>query len=142
MVKRSPSGLPAIDYIPPLAGMSVLIVEDEIIIGMMLANEITLAGGTAIGPMNTVASALKEIESGVVNAVILDAKLVDGSGADLAASLEKRRIPYVVVSGYDRENLPQGLRRAPFMAKPISMPLLVEAIGRLAAASRQASVTD
>jgi len=134
--------LPAIDHKPPLAGLSVLIVEDEIIIGMMLANEITLAGGTAIGPVNTVATAVKEIESRLVDAVILDAKLIDGSGAELAASLEKRRIPYVVVSGYDKESLPQGLRGAPFMAKPMSMPLLVEAIGRLAAASQQAPAAD
>jgi two-component SAPR family response regulator len=112
----------------PLDGISVLIVEDEIIIGMMLCNEIGRAGGTSIGPVTSVAGALKEIESQIVDAVILDAKLVDGSGADLAACLEERRIPYVVISGYEEANLPRGLRGAPFVAKPISMPLLMEVI--------------
>jgi DNA-binding NtrC family response regulator len=111
-----------------LGGISVLIVEDEIIIGMMLSNEIARAGGTSIGPVTSVAGALKEIESRTVDAVILDAKLVDGSGADLVGCLEERRIPYVVVSGYDKANLPIGLKGAPFVAKPIVMPLLMEAI--------------
>jgi DNA-binding NtrC family response regulator len=129
----------------PLDGMSVLIVDDEIIIGMMLFNEIARAGGTSIGPVTSVANALMEIESRTVDVVILDAKLVDGWGADLAVHLDERRIPYVVVSGYDNANLPKELRKAPFIGKPISLPLLMEAIESLRAlepdarSSKQAS---
>jgi DNA-binding NtrC family response regulator len=111
-----------------LGGMSVLVVEDEVIIGMMLCKEIARAGGTSIGPVTSVADALKEIEFRIVDAVILDAKLVDGSGADLAGCLEERRIPYVVISGYDEADLPMRLRGAPYVAKPISLPLLMDAI--------------
>ena len=118
---------------PWLGGKSVLIVEDEFLIGLMLIKEITRVGGTSLGPVTSVAGALKEIESRPVDAVILDAKLVDGSAADLAACLDARGIPYVVVSGYDKENLPNGLRRAPFVAKPILVPVLIEAIEGLAA---------
>jgi CheY-like chemotaxis protein len=118
---------------PWLGGKSVLIVEDEFLIGLMLIKEITRAGGTSLGPATSVADALKEIESRAVDAVILDAKLVDGSAADLAACLDARGIPYVVVSGYDRENLPNGLRQAPFIGKPILVPVLIEAIEGLAA---------
>jgi DNA-binding NtrC family response regulator len=116
----------------PLDGVSVLIVEDEIIIGMMLVNEIERAGGISIGPVTSVAEALKELASRIVDVVILDAKLVDGSGAGLAACLDDRRIPYVVVSGYDKANLPKALEKAPFVAKPISLPFLMEAIESLA----------
>jgi CheY-like chemotaxis protein len=112
----------------PLIGKSVLIVEDEFIIGLMFMQEIARAGGTSIGPATSVADALKEIESRVVHAVILDAKLADGTSAELADYLEERRIPYVVVSGYDRADLPRRLRSAPFVAKPISVPQLMEAI--------------
>jgi DNA-binding NtrC family response regulator len=115
-----------------LDGLSVLIVEDEIIIGMMLCDEIARAGGVSIGPVTSVVGAVKEIQSRSVDAVILDAKLVDGSGAALAGCLEERRIPYVVTSGYEAANLPRELRTAPFVAKPVSVPLLVEAITRLA----------
>ena len=111
-----------------LAGRSILVVEDEVIIGMMLCNEIARAGGTAIGPVNSVADAVKEIEGRTVDVVILDAKLVDGWGAELTARLKERQIPYVVVSGYETASLPSGLRGVPFVAKPISMPLLMEAL--------------
>jgi DNA-binding NtrC family response regulator len=114
--------------IPWLSGKSILIVEDEFLIGLMLIKEIADAGGTSIGPATSVAEALKEIESRIIDLVILDAKLVDGSGAELAVCLEERRIPYVVVSGYDKVNLPDELRRAPFISKPISVPVLLEAI--------------
>ncbi|MEL4383111.1 hypothetical protein, partial [Shewanella algae] len=66
----------------PLRGTSVLIVEDEVIIGLMLFNEIAGAGGKPMGPVTSVADAVKEIESQGVDVVILDAKLVDGWGAD------------------------------------------------------------
>jgi DNA-binding NtrC family response regulator len=122
---------------PWLSGKSVLIVEDEFLIGLMLIKEISSAGGTSIGPVTAVADALKEIESRVIDLVILDAKLVDGSGADLAVCLDDRRIPYVVVSGYDKVNLPDELRRAPFIAKPISVPVLLEAIEGLNAGFMQ-----
>jgi DNA-binding NarL/FixJ family response regulator len=116
-----------------LSGKSVLIVEDEFLIGLMLIKEIAGAGGASIGPATSVAEAFKQIECRAVDAVILDAKLVDGSAADLAACLDARGIPYVVVSGYDRESLPNGLRRAPFVAKPILVPVLIETIEGLAA---------
>jgi DNA-binding NtrC family response regulator len=121
----------------PLDGLSIMIVEDEVIIGMMLASEIARAGGTPVGPVNSVASALKEIESRPIDLVMLDAKLVDGSGAELAACLDGRAIPYVVVSGYDKANLPNALRQAPFVAKPISLPVLVEAIEGLTTRSER-----
>jgi DNA-binding NtrC family response regulator len=121
----------------PLAGKSILVVEDEIIIGMMLVKEIAAVGGAAIGPVTSVADALKEIESRIVDVVILDAKLIDGSGAELAACLEERRIAYLVVSGYERANLPPALSKAPFIAKPIALPLLIEAIENLASAPGQ-----
>jgi CheY-like chemotaxis protein len=112
----------------PLHGLSILVVEDEIITGLMLCHEVAGAGGISIGPVNSVADALKEIESQILDLVILDAKLVDGSGADLVARLTRGGIPYVVVSGYEEANLPRELRGAPFVAKPISIPVLMEAI--------------
>jgi CheY-like chemotaxis protein len=115
----------------PVHGKSVLVVEDEVIIGMMLCQELGRAGAVAFGPLTSVADALKALEAKAVDLVILDAKLAGGSGADLVASLKARRIPYVVVSGYEKTGLPQELKGAPFVAKPVSMPLLLEAIGTM-----------
>jgi CheY-like chemotaxis protein len=118
----------------PASGKSILIVEDEFIIGMMLCQELERAGAIPTGPLTSVADAVKEIEARIVDLVILDAKLAGGSGAELVACLRDRRIPYVVVSGYEKANLPAGLRGVPFVSKPVSMPLLMEAIEALTAA--------
>lgn len=120
-----------------LDGLSILVVEDEILIGMMFRDAIERAGGTSIGPINSIQSALKIIESQGVDAVILDAKLVDGSAECLAAALGAHRIPYVVASGYEQVNLPAPLKHAPFVAKPVSLPLLVEAVEDLTRVSRR-----
>ncbi len=115
----------------PVRGKSILVVEDEVIIGMMLCQELGRAGAVAYGPITSVADAVKAIAGKAIDLVILDAKLAGGSGADLVASLKERRIPYVVVSGYEKTGLPPGLRGVPFVAKPVSMPLLLEAIGTM-----------
>jgi DNA-binding NtrC family response regulator len=119
------------DMTRPLDGISVLIIEDEFLIGMMLVSEIERAGATSVGPVTSVADALKKIESGVADVAIVDSKLADGSAADLADALEHQGMPYVVVSGYEEANLPKGLKDAPFVQKPISLPLLIETIQRI-----------
>ena len=122
----------------PVRGKSVLVVEDEFIIGMMLCQELERAGAVAIGPLASVADAVKKIEAKTVDLVILDAKLAGGSGGDLVACLKDRGIPYVVVSGYEKAGLPRELKGAPFVAKPVSMPLLLEAINVVTAAPASA----
>jgi len=119
----------------PVLGKSILVVEDEFIIGMMLCQELERAGAVPIGPLSSVADAVKKIEAKTVDLVILDAKLAGGSGGDLVACLKDRGIPYVVVSGYEKAGLPRELKGAPFVAKPVSMTLLLEAINVVTTAS-------
>jgi len=119
------------DMTRPLDGISVLIIEDEFIIGMMLLSEIERAGAISVGPVTSVADALEKIKSGIADIAIVDSKLADGSAADLADALEHRGMRYVVVSGYEEANLPKGLKGAPFVPKPISVPLLIETIHRV-----------
>jgi CheY-like chemotaxis protein len=125
-----------------LGGLSVLIVEDEVIVGMMLAMEVERAGGRPIGPVSSLTGALQKLASLEVDAVILDAKLIDGSGADLSDTLDRRGIPFVVSSGYEKANLPESLKRAPFVAKPISAPLLIDALRAFAPAARPRRQVD
>jgi DNA-binding NtrC family response regulator len=123
--------------ISPVCGKSILVVEDEVIIGMMLCQELRRAGAIPIGPLASVTDAVKAIDSRIFDLVILDAKLAGGSGAELVAGLGERRIPFVVVSGYEKANLPVGLKGAPFVAKPVSMSILIEAIATLRLAPKR-----
>lgn len=120
-----------------LDGLAILVVEDQVLTGMLVSEEIKCAGGDAIGPVASVSCALKEIESKHVDLALLDAKLLDGSAEALVTHLEQRRIPYIVVSGYEKETLPIALKGAPFVAKPVSMQLLVEAVQTIVAARQR-----
>jgi hypothetical protein len=77
----------------PLGGLSVLIVEDEVIIGMMLFNEINRAGGTPLGPARSVAGAMEEIESRNVETVILDASSSTARAPNWPASSKFVKFP-------------------------------------------------
>jgi DNA-binding NtrC family response regulator len=125
-----------------LDGLSILIVEDQVLTGMLVSEEIKCAGGNAIGPVASVSCALKEIESKQVDLALLDAKLLDGSAETLVTHLEQRRIPYIVVSGYEKETLPVTLKGAPFVAKPVSMQLLVEAVQAVIATPKRDNRRD
>src|SRR5690348_12278348 len=115
-----------------LAGRRVLIVEDEVIIGVMLGQEIERAGGVPLGPVTTAEEAALLIDKTEVDFAVLDAKLGDGSSAELASLLDARGIRYVVASAYEATDLPKELKGAPFVAKPIAAPVLVETLARLA----------
>ena len=118
-----------------LRGKKVLIVEDEILVTMMLSDEISRAGGTPIHPAVSVAEALTTLDSESVDLVLLDMKLRDGWSTEVAARLDRNQIPYVLVSAYTEEDLPKALRGRAFVGKPISLPLLMEAIERVTSGS-------
>ena len=122
---------------PWLGGKSVLIVEDEFLIGLMLIKEITRRWRHLAWPRDVGCRRVeRDRDPGPSMRSFSMPSSSTAPAADLAACLDARRIPYVVVSGYDKENLPNGLRRAPFVAKPILVPVLLEAIEGLAAGLR------
>jgi DNA-binding NtrC family response regulator len=58
--------------------------------------------------------------------VLLDVRLREGSAVEVAKALQKRGVPFVVMSGYSRDTLPSELRKAPFVAKPMSESELID----------------
>ena len=58
-------------------GLNVLVVEDECMIALDLAQAVEAAGGIVIGPVDTVREALSIIHLMSVDAAILDANLLD-----------------------------------------------------------------
>ena len=91
-----------------LAGLRVLIVEDEPFIALDLAFGVEEAGGVPLGPASSVAQALKLIENELPDAAIVDVDLPDGKIGPVLAVL-RPRVPVVVHTGV---GLPQALREA------------------------------
>jgi CheY-like chemotaxis protein len=70
--------------------------------------------------------ALDIVEGRPLDAALLDANLNGRSVDDIAAALTRRGVPFAFVTGYGRENLPQGFGTATLLAKPFSQPQLLE----------------
>ena len=91
-----------------LAGLKVLIVEDEPFIALNLAFGVEEAGGVPLGPASSVAKALRLIENELPDAAIVDVDLPDGKIGPVLAVL-RPRVPVVVHTGV---GLPEALREA------------------------------
>jgi CheY-like chemotaxis protein len=64
-------------------------------------------------------------------AVLLDANLRGRLADDTAAALARRNIPFVFVTGYGREALPESFGQSSMLTKPFTQEQLVEAATQL-----------
>src|SRR5215472_13090682 len=83
-----------------LSGKRVLIVEDDNILAMNLADELAAQGATVIGPAATVADALDMIASSELDGAIVDINLGGKAAFPVADALADRRIAFVFATGY------------------------------------------
>jgi CheY-like chemotaxis protein len=114
-----------------LAGKCLLVVEDEPLIGLDLVSTLDKAGAEVAPPVGTEKEALELIERRHFDAVLLDANL-HGRGVDaIAALLTRRGIPFVFVTGYGQEGLPDAFRHVIALPKPFSEQQLLETILKL-----------
>jgi DNA-binding NarL/FixJ family response regulator len=110
-----------------LNGKRVLIVEDDYLTAQGLSHTIADYGFTVVGPVDTADRAVRLIGHEPPDGVLLDVRLRGGSAVEVAKALQKRGVPFVVMSGYSRDTLPSELRKAPFVAKPMSESELIDA---------------
>jgi DNA-binding LytR/AlgR family response regulator len=86
----------------------ILIVEDEPLIAMCLADTVECMKGLVVGPAASVKEALVLIERHAIAAAILDANLSDRDITPVALLLTKLRVPFIV---HTAVGLPAGLAR-------------------------------
>lgn len=119
----------------PLNGKRVMIVEDEFLVAMELESELTDQGCIVIGPAGRAAPALALLENQAPDAVLLDLNLDGEVPTALAEALRRRRVPFVLVTGYaSRRHEPAILRDAPRLQKPVGKRELIAALTEAMAA--------
>ena len=96
-IDDSAGKLPMHDQV--LAGRSVLLVENEVLIALDIRTSFENAGASVIEAM-TLKRALEAIDTTTLDAAVLDYKLDDGDSTEICVHLEERNIPYVMHSGY------------------------------------------
>lgn len=113
-----------------MSGMRVLVIEDEFLVGLEVQSLLSEAGFDVVGPAATVPDALRRICSTDLDAAVVDGNLGGQSTEEIGAALADRGTPFVVLTGYGRENLPPSLVNARFMEKPFDSRVLVDTVQR------------
>jgi DNA-binding response OmpR family regulator len=80
-------------------GCSVLIVEDELIVALDVGDALEAEGYDIAGPSKTSAEALSLLRTVSPDLAVLDVRLKDGNGFEVARELKRRGIPFVFYSG-------------------------------------------
>lgn len=109
----------------------ILVVEDEALIAMHMTEVLESSGFEVVGPYQTVSRALAALNvPNCCDVAILDAHLRDESALPIAKALIQRAIPFFVVTGYNRAQLPEELALATILTKPVDTENLVSEIQR------------
>ena len=102
--------------------LSVLIVEDEAMIRMLLCDMLEELGHAIAGQAARVEEALALVNSQLAfDLAILDVNLEGKTAEPIAAAVEKRGLPFVFATGYGASGIPQKFRGRPFLQKPFAI---------------------
>jgi CheY-like chemotaxis protein len=108
---------------------SVLIIEDEPLIAMMLEDFLETLGHSVAGSVDSVADALARIVEGGFDLAILDVHLRNNEASwPVADALADAGIGYLFSTGGYAELAPERHRTAPTLSKPFTMAGVENAI--------------
>jgi CheY-like chemotaxis protein len=116
-----------------LAGRRILIVEDEAMISALIEMILGEAGFSIVGPVASVERALEIIEHEPFDAALLDVHINGDEVYAVADVLSARGIPFVLVSGFARKQLPPRYRASPYIAKPFTPDTVLTLLDELIA---------
>ena len=100
---------------------SVLIVEDESLISMMLEDFLESLGHRVAGTCETVPDALERVEQGDFDVAIIDVNLNGQRVWPVADRLAAMGIPYVLATGGHIDPPPAAHASAPVLSKPFTL---------------------
>ena len=103
----------------PMAGVRVLVVEDEVAIAMLIEDMLLDLGAEVIGPAGRLAQATSMVD-GTVHLAIIDVNVAGEPVYPLAAILAAQSIPFVFSTGYGAGGIEEAWRGRPVLQKPFS----------------------
>ncbi|MEA3042175.1 MAG: hypothetical protein QOH47_13 [Sphingomonadales bacterium] len=110
---------------------SILIVEDEPLIAMMLEDFLEALGHTVVACCDDVDTALGHVEAGGFEVAILDVSLRDGRKVwPVADRLAAAGTPFVLATGGHVDPPPPAHAAAPILSKPYTIDSIEPALDR------------
>jgi PAS domain S-box-containing protein len=107
-----------------LAGKRLLVVEDELLVSMLVKSMLDDLGATVIGPCGRLVDGMAEARSAHFDCAVLDLNLAGEPADPLAELLQARGVPFVFITGYQRDSLDRRYANVPVLQKPIDAAAL------------------
>ncbi|GAA4813179.1 response regulator [Sphingosinicella ginsenosidimutans] len=108
---------------------SILIVEDEPLIAMMLEDFLESLGHQVVATCDSIEDALARVDEGGFDIAILDVQLRDGRAVwPIADRLAETGTPFVIATGGHVEPPPAQHAGAPLLAKPYTIDAIEPAL--------------
>jgi CheY-like chemotaxis protein len=111
-----------------LAGMRILVAEDEFFIALVVEETLQSLGCTVLGPFADLAQATEAATREPVDAAVLDINLGGEMVYPLAEHLHRHGIPFVFTTGYAVADLPERFRVFNCLRKPVDPRTLKQAV--------------
>ena len=108
---------------------SILIIEDEPLIAMMLEDFLESLGHNVVATCDSVAEAMARIDVGGFDVAIVDVHLKDGEHVwPVADRLAAEGLPFVLATGGHIEPPPAQHATAPVLSKPYTIDAIAPAL--------------
>lgn len=105
----------------------ILVVEDEYLVAVDLAEALEEAGFHVLGPAADLKSAAKlAADEPVIHAALLDVNLRGEFVWPVAVILEQRSVPTILTTGYNGSEIPSSYAHLPRHQKPVVIRTLVQ----------------
>ena len=115
------------------ATKSVLVVEDELLVSMLVEDMLADFGCRVVGPASDIDQALLLAQHSALDVAILDVNVGGRQSFPVADLLKARGRPFAFASGYGEAGIIEAHRDAPVLQKPFRQSDLEQALRRLAA---------
>ena len=123
-----------------LAGLRVMVVEDEALVAMLTCDTLEDLGCQVLGPFATAEKALGSLQSNPVDMAVLDVNLGDGqTSGPVASALAAASTPFLFTTGYGSSSMLGEFPQAPIVTKPFTETQLEKALNDLIAMQRSAA---
>jgi CheY-like chemotaxis protein len=101
-----------------LAGLRVLVVEDEMMVSMLIEDMLTDLGCTVVGPASRLDEAIELAKTSEIDCAVLDVNLGGQPIFPLADLLRERGRPFAFATGYGDAGVRDVDRGTPVLQKP------------------------
>jgi DNA-binding response OmpR family regulator len=107
---------------------AVLLVEDEVMIRMMVADMLEELGYTIAGEAGDIDEAVRLVQATDFDIAILDVNVNGKVITPVAEAVQLRGRPFVFATGYGSQGVPAKFRDRPTLQKPFQIETLARAI--------------